>query len=550
MPRFPPLDLFLEVTAADGRRFKWDGNQPDANRPKNLSFRSKLGEGFSDASLNLTRRIDLDYPDLSLLNDVTVVGADGSVAYEGRISQMPRETGEQFSVGVTLTEWMAHAADQKFTGVIVDRDHGSWGAMSSARKAALLTASWTPHDPESTTDPTDSSAQVSTVWTGGWASPFKPQAQAFYDAGAGNLVKVVSYSWKRTNTTSMNVPADTNWSWYVAVSSDDKMTAFDGSAELRAAGPSNLQTFTSPTARRFAVLTTAYNATGVAAEGTRWGVDWSKLAVYGDHGLTLRTGDPTEPPGVTASDVLRHLVSKYCPKLHPDGIRDTTYVIPHLTFRDPTTPYDAFLQLNKYHLWHLGVWEGRVVHFRPYDLSEYQWEIRTDDEGTTFQAQGPSVENLFNGINVTYTDLLTGKPNRLLAKDHAELRDESPMNDFNRHGIPHPDELQLSAPTLEAQALQIGRAILIQRNTPKTPGTMTVRGHIRDRVGNWQPVWKIRAGDLISVTNFPNDSPRLVHDALYNDDDKTVTLAIDAPADALDAYLDRLSVALQARGLS
>jgi hypothetical protein len=66
MPRPLPLDLFVEVTTPDGTRYKWNANEAPGSRPINLSFRSKIGEGFSDASLQLPRRIDLDYPDLNL----------------------------------------------------------------------------------------------------------------------------------------------------------------------------------------------------------------------------------------------------------------------------------------------------------------------------------------------------------------------------------------------------------------------------------------------------------------------------------------------------
>jgi hypothetical protein len=132
-----PLDLFIEVTTAEGTRYRWDANQAPGSRPLNLSFRSKIGEGFSDASLQLARRIDLDYPDLNLGDAVTIRGADGGTVYEGYVAAMPRELSDRHVIGVTLTGWMAHAKDRQFQEIYVDRDIGQWGDMPLERKAGL-----------------------------------------------------------------------------------------------------------------------------------------------------------------------------------------------------------------------------------------------------------------------------------------------------------------------------------------------------------------------------------------------------------------------------
>jgi hypothetical protein len=79
--------------------------------------------------------------------------------------------------------------------------------------------------------------------------------------------------------------------------------------------------------------------------------------------------------------------------LDTSGVQTNNYVVQHCAYRDPTFPYDAFLDLNKYALWHLGVWDNRQLVYRPYDLTDYDWEIRTDDPGTTFSPQGPSTDS-------------------------------------------------------------------------------------------------------------------------------------------------------------
>jgi hypothetical protein len=545
MDALPPLDLYWELETPDGARYKWDGNQPAGSRIQNWTHSTKISEGFSDGSGTFARRIDLDYPDHKLLGRLVVTGADGSTVYEGRIAAMPRELGDSHSINVTFAGHMAHSRDRPFAEVYIDRDLSAWGATSVGRRAGLLTTNFTPFDPEQVADASNNSAVV-TPFQGAWASPYKPISEAWYDAGPGVTIGRVGYSWDRQNVDNTNV----NWAWDVFVSSDDKATAVEATANLRAAGPVTLQTF-APTAQyRYAALQHYFNATPGGADANRYAINWYKLAVYGSHGLTLHTGEPGEPDGVFASDVMRDIASRWCPDLDTSGIEDTDYVIQHLTFKDLTDPYDAFLQLNKYHLWQLAVWENRRLTFKPYDLTDYDWEIRTDDPGTTFSPVGPTTEDLFNGIIVTYTDILTGTVQRLMPADHVELQDTSLDNPWNEWGIDHPDRLDLTTPTVLNQALQIGATALADKNRPKTAGTLTVRGYIRDRAGNPQPVSKVRAGDRLSVTNFPNDSPRLIVESTYDHETTTARLAVDLPFQTLEALFDRQQSALAARGLA
>jgi hypothetical protein len=532
------MDLFAEVTAPNGTRYKWDANQPPGSRAQNLSFVTKIGEGFSVGSCQLARRADLDYPDLELGSTVTLVGADGSVAFEGRISALPRAIADSHSIGVTLTGWVAHLKDRKFTEIYVDRDLAAWVPPSMGRKATMLAANLTPFDGEQLTDPTDGQAGVATAIEGAWSSVYKPHAEIWYDAGPGLAVRRLEFTWKREGT--IVDPVDTDWGWGAHISSDDKGSVTAGSGELRAAGPSSVA-FQPGTTGRYALFEFFYRVSPAGSDGVRYAIDWYKIAAYGNHFLPLQVGEADEPSGVFASDVIRHIVNSYCPMLNTDRVQDTSYVIQHLTFKERTFPYDAILEVNKYHLWHFGVWEDRTVEFRPYDMTNYVWEVRTDDPGTRFDWQGRSTEDLFNGIVVTYTDLSTGIKNTLTPLTNPELGDTNPDNLWNQIGMNRWDEISLSTPTLAAQAIKIGQSSLVARNRPKTPGTITAQGYIRDRVGNPQPVWKVRAGDTISITNFPDDTPRLIHEATYNDQDKTLQMSVDAPASDMDAEFDRVA---------
>src|SRR5437868_4860277 len=107
-PPKPPLDLAVEITTATGARFQWGkGSNVPGDVPQNLTHRTRRGDGFADGSVTLARPIDRDYADLTLLDDVVFYGADGSVAYEGRVASNPRSVDTSHSMSVVCAGHMA-----------------------------------------------------------------------------------------------------------------------------------------------------------------------------------------------------------------------------------------------------------------------------------------------------------------------------------------------------------------------------------------------------------------------------------------------------------
>jgi hypothetical protein len=231
-------------------------------------------------------------------------------------------------------------------------------------------------------------------------------------------------------------------------------------------------------------------------------------------------------------------------------VQDTTWPVPHAAWLDRIDPYDAWLELNRYHLWELAVWEDRTLHYGPSDLTDYDWEVRTTDPGVQVGLQGDDIEDLFNYCVVQFQNVRTGEQDEVSPDTHPELRDLSVENPANRHGLPKEFGVTLSDPTDPDSAAQIGRAKLAEANQPKLPGTITFRGHVRDRAGHWQQGWKVRAGDTVAITNFPNSRPRLIGEASWDHSTKTGTIAVDGVLPRVDAFLDRQSTALRAAGLT
>jgi len=543
----PDGELTVIITDAGGATTTLDSNASDpGDRPRGLQFSTQIGSGFTTGGYTLARAIDRDNIDQNLLDSVSFVSGDGEIAYEGFIGAMPRSMDDTHTLSVSTAGWMASAADQSFTEVFVDRDMSQWGQIARSEQVATVLGGYADHAPSAITDQSGGPA-VKLAFNGAWAAGGLPLSQAAYDAGPGNSIGSVYYEWTRGNNVSAG---DANWIWTVnLLTSDTLASGNDASANLRAAGPGT-GTFTATTTRRFAMLRLSYGVAG-GAVGSEYSVDWRNLAVYGNHGLTL--AGTAAPYGVTASDVIKYLCQKYCPMLNIAGVQNTGYPIGHLVFKERTKPYDAFLKVNSYHLWDLGVWENRTLRFAPVDLTNWDWEVRHDEIGTTIGLQGDSYESLRNGIVVQYTDVATGNQAVLLPDAYEELRDDSVDNPANVHGRKmYGEPFTIPFPCTAANALELGRVRLREDNQPKAPGSFTVHNQIRDKAGNWQPVWKVRAGDRVRLTSSVNlsDRPRLVQETSYSHDGRQVTIGVDSTLRNLEGFLDRTITALSAAGFA
>ncbi len=541
-PTLPALGLTVEVTDASGARTRWDPNDSDAsNRPQGLSFNTKRGEGFAEASCSLARRIDRDYVDLNLFDDVSFYGADGSIAYEGRVAAQPRSFDAAHSISVQMAGWMSHARDQPFTEVYVDRDLSSWTSPSRARQVALITSNYGLNGFNEARDVSGSTPALVLQIDGAWVSPYLPMSEVLYDAGPGNNISSV-YVWTQGSTGvvgnasfALNVIGGVNDSTF-DLNSGDLWAGSDTAGYQGGIGP-----------RRCIGVSFQYATTPSGSDGATFTIGLRNLAVYGDHGLTVYGSDPK---GVLASDVIRDVANRYCPRLSTAGVVDTSWPIPHLVFKDWTDPYDAFLAVNAFHLFELGVWENKTLMFAPTDRTDYDWDVRLSDFGVSVDLQGDSTEDLANGMIVEYTNVASGAKDTLTPDVYTDLADGNPDNPANSHGLTLWEKLSLSSPTTAEAALQIGKTALVEFNQPKAPGTITVEGHLRDRAGHWQQGWKVRAGDTIAITDHPNDAPRLVTETSWNHDTKQLTITVDSANKRLDAVLDRVGLALQAGGIT
>ena len=78
-------------------------------------------------------------------------------------------------------------------------------------------------------------------------------------------------------------------------------------------------------------------------------------------------------------------------------------------------------------------------------------------------------------------------------------------------------------------------------------GERDLRG--QRRAGHWQPAWKVRAGETIAIVDHPNDSPRLIVETDYEDDSRTIRIAVDSTFQELTALVERVQLGFTAANI-
>ena len=510
---------------ASGERIRWDSASADPKkRPLSPSFDTETGRGFSSGSVALQRPAERDYPELRLLNELTLRSQSGAIVYQGRARGIP--AGD--SISFDCDGWISHGESRQFTDLIIDRDASSWGPGNNLEKARL--ANYYGGGPilDASTESSSIRFEINTRMANN-SNRTLVLAQ-YRSPGPIGRIRL-----------GHQAIGGSPWILYVAagrnITGDSDVAST--STSVNSAGELNLY----PTAAaKFARIEWLYNATFVG-DG-----NWSQTVtptVYGTTGITTKTrSDGLD--GFTASDGIKYLASRYCPKWSLDGVVDSGYLIPHAVWREPTTPTDAIRQLNSYHLWKLGVWEDRTLTFAPYDLTTADWQVRSGVDGVRVEYQGDTTENVYNGVAVSYSGF-DGETYRVTPEDSELLRDSSEWISANEWGDEVWLNLDVSWPCSRDDAVAIGQIALANANQARRPSTITVPARLRDSHGILWPSSYVRADQTIVVSNQTPSIPRLITRTSWSDHSLTITT--DNAIDTMEAFTQRLSGALSASGI-
>lgn len=554
MGRFDDDRLGITIRSTDGFVKRRLG--PDELEDRDLADAIEFGTtdpgGYKDSGFSLPRA-DLSGDDLALFNEAAIWGLGGGLTgFEGRIQETPSSVGDEISVDVNSVGWAAHLEDDpSFREVYVDRDLNSWQTCSRARKISLVSALYNPQDHSVDVDPATGLPSLLFYFEGAWTT-YRPFVEPFYDAGPGCRVKAIYYDFAPGPTVA------NTFTLSIGVSDrDDFATTYEKTGNLNSvtgAGGAALYQPTLP--RRYGFWQFFYNGGAAGADGFPWPMNVRRAAVFGDSGVPIVGAAPDQ--GVYGDAVIANIVQRTAPLLKfTTGYQDSSivpassFVIPHLAFRDPLTGSDAILATNAFFGRSWGVEEGRSFFWRPLDRYRKRWRVRRSN-GTADDLDGPQAEDAVNGVIVQFTDpsglsVSVGPPAATsVDSTSALLADTNTENAVNAAGLPRKWAIiSLDFVSTPLGATACGYAWLQERlNSPSVRGTITCSRLVEDEAGVLYPAWFVRAGDSIEVMDGDRVEHRII-ETKYSHKDRRLVATIDSTPHRVDALFERMGVVLQ-----
>lgn len=534
------LALYVRRPSGQLRRIAGDEELAE-NVLQSLQFGTAMPGGFSTMSCAVTG--DLESLDLSLFDEVVLLGPGGEIAWEGYITALPGRQNTQAQIGITATGWSSALKDSSdFRMVYSNRDMSQFVGPSDARRAILIANNRQVHDHSLDDGGNSGTPGLSMSLTGPQVAPRTAICEAWVDAGPGNTIARVPYSYTCSTSGFLRLNV-----------CDDDIGTNQTSGSNLATVSSGSGVFTPVTPRRWLLI--EWIALGqIAGDGSTLLAVMRNLAVMCSHGLTVRGAAPAE--GFYPSDVVADVVNRSATPLKAttgaDGSVQPTsnYPVPHLEFRDGVSPDEAILRAAKTEVPDWGAYDNRTFFYRPAATGR-TWIARTDDDGVTFDPAGPQAEDAYDGVFVTYTDPTgvqrsAGPPGSNAHVTDSRLADSS-ESDLNVHGRTRTGPLDLPVQATQADAIEAGEAWLKDKLAIIDRGDVVLTGEVVDEFGQCEPVNRMRAGDRLVLSDVSRRAIPIVETG-HDYEQRRTACSLDSPPDKLEAQYERVQAELTARG--
>lgn len=479
------------------------------------------------------------------------------VAWEGRVSEVQRSLGNHTLV--TCEGNAARFKDQSAAMIFVDRDLTQWQGPTLANQIRWVTGGFTPESPQVAADPSGGNPALAVLFSGPWAAGGLPACDATYDS-RGIPLGDVFYEWG--NLTG-GIAGNGNWLFSVKLTTDDVLTAGDTTANLNTGPASGGGTLAATVGNRVFAILELLTVTAGGTANVIYGLYWTNLAVYGNHGLPTQA--ITGGFGFYPSQIAGWVESRVSGvQLGNIQLTDASgYIAPHIVYYDPVTLDTMLNDMARLNAWHWGVWESPTyllgnpaprLDFQPrpspgtWDAWAWRQEcdvldLREDLTGQydTAVIQYSTVDGLDRSVTVTldnpYLDRSgigrgAGGPGRTVVLNGGTM-----------------------TPAAASSFAEIALALL--QDQARVAGQITITTAIHDATGAPMPAWMLRAGEhRIRIPDLPsvdylgaqNDLPIARVECSVSEQGFSTSVEVGQAANLVETLQARLSAAASLAG--
>lgn len=564
----PPMRQRILATAPNGRVYRWGEDSPIAEQIfEDLSHSDSANGGYKDLTVSLPRLPNVDYSDMQPGTKIELFGAGQRIQWLGRLERAPINTGDRLVIAPAAVGYEAALTDDSSAQEIyIASDLGEWGEASARRRAQEGTKTWqhsgqsqllpagTPEDPANPSSYSRVPA-ISHSWSelnvagGADIDPL----ESWYSGGGVQLGRI------ELELVNVKGAGGSFWHNTPAACSDDIASAFEVLADFKATSGAGGYDMA---AGRYYLLLASYFGGAEKGKGP-WEQQWRNIRVYGRSGIPAYGTFPAR--GVLFSDVIANVLSRWAPEIQfttglYGTIKPTSFLIPHLVFKTPTTAADMIQQAARFELPEYGVWDGpgRQPTFYSNPRGEREgrkrWRVRVGD--AQLEDTGQQMDRVWNGVVVqgTGTDgstIFVGPPGSGMQVTSARCADLDPLNPINQiSGKKRYARIEMRGVCTYEGMMEAAEAFLEQSKLLDGSGKATLTGFVEDEHGREWPYSEVKGGDLIEFLGASIPGYRYIVNSGKAKAGLAASIDIDAPADSYDALMERLGAEFIGVGLA